>query len=156
MKPKVKQNIKFIEFLIKAKKSGYAFNGEVGGRTLNDKSKEFLFKNRDYVYRDTYFGSRKFIGEEIVFRLGCPIWGMNYFGKILSDLVDQKNIYLFLKKAMSKIKKDRPFRGPKKFIEGKFLYQDKNIGNLKKFDGIEEIFFDRKKVYELKYHGGNL
>ncbi len=149
--------MKLTEFIIKAKKNTYASDGEGGEKSLGDNSKEFLFKNKSFLYRDRYFNSKgKFIGEEIVFKSKKPIWGMNYYGKILVNSISNKKVYSFLKKAILKVEKDRPFRGPRKFLEGNFLYFDKSIGTYENFYGKEEIYLNRKKIYELKYHGGIL
>ena len=144
------------DFLVKAKINTYASNGESKERILKDGSKELIYKNANLIYRDRYFGFNPFIGEETVFLNGKAIWGMNYYGKILSENIDSKQLYVFLKKSMLLVKKERPFRGPTKFKENKWKYQDKNQGTLKSFIGIEEIYFEKKKVYELKYHGGNI
>ena len=60
-------NKTFIEFLIKAKKSTYANADGDSKKILNDGSKEFVFSEGGYIYRDCYFGSSSFIGEEVVF-----------------------------------------------------------------------------------------
>jgi|SRR3989344_4354469 len=165
MKTKVKRinkkelkvgNIKFARFLTEAKKNTYALQGERGEKILDDGTKELTYRKTPYVYRDRYFGSKKFIGEEIVFRSGKPVWGMNYCGSILLKLVNHKEIYSFLKKVMYMVKEERPFRGPKKFTENNFLYKDTSIGNVRSFMGTEEIYLDGKKVYKLNYHGGDL
>jgi len=146
----------FLEFLIKAKIYTYASGGEGGEKILDDGSKEFVFQKGNYVYRDRYFGSKAFIGEEIVFEFNKQIWGMNYYGKIFTDNLSTKEIYSFLKKAMQLVTEKRPFRGPDHFTEGNFIYTDKSVGDASWFEGVEEIFYNDVKVYELKYHGGNL
>jgi len=147
----------FLEFLIEAKICTYALDGEGGEKIIEDGSKEFVFQKENYLYRDRYFnGSGKFAGEEIIFESGKPIWSMNYYGKTLTDTLTTKEIYLFLKKAMQLVSEKRPFRGPDSFIEGKYKYMDKSVGDISYFQGIEEIFYDDVKIYELKYHGGIL
>ena len=79
---------------------------------------------------------------------------MNYFGKILSDKISQKEIYGFLKKSMQKINLDRPFRGPSNFKEGDFEYTDKGEGDINQFFRKRKIFYKGKEVYKLIYHGG--
>jgi hypothetical protein len=142
------------DFLVKAKVNTYASNGESKEKILKDGSKELIYKNANLIYRDRYFGFNPFVGEEIVFLDNKAIWGMNYYGKILSKNIDPEQLYTFLKKALLLVKKERPFRGLSEFKEEKWKYQDKNQGTLKSFAGTEEIYFEKKKVYELKYHGG--
>lgn len=79
---------------------------------------------------------------------------MNYYGGLSSGTVNAKLVYEFLKKAMRLVKEDRPFRGPEVFQEGDWLYIDKSSGTVEKFEGVETIFFKKKKAHEIKYHGG--
>ena len=144
------------DFLVKAKINTYASKGEIKERKLKDGSKELIYKNANLMYQDRYFGFNPFIGEEIVFLDSKAIWGMNYYGRILSDKIDSKQVYKFLKKAMCLVKPERPFRGPNNFEEGKWDYKDKSQGTVSDFKGTEIIFFKKKKVYELKYHGGTV
>lgn len=142
------------DFLVKAKINTYASKGESKEKILKDGSKELIYKNANLMYRDRYFGFNPFIGEEIVFLDNKAIWGMNYYGKILSKNIDPEQLYAFLKKAMLLVKKERPFRGPACFQEGEWDYKDESRGTVNNFEGTEMIFFKKKKVYELKYHGG--
>ena len=142
------------DFLVKAKTNTYASNGEGGERALEDGAKELIYEQGEYKYRDQYFGSNSFIGEEIVWQNGKAIWGMNYYGKIVSDKIDNDRLYPFLKKALMLVKTDRPFRGPDDFHDGEWEYHDENNGEVDKFDGTETIYFKKEKVFELRYHGG--
>ena len=81
---------------------------------------------------------------------------MNYYGSVLSEKVDSDSIYVFLRKSMCRVNEDRPFRGPKEFKEGDFVYTDYNEGDISRFRGTEKIFFKGEEVYRLEYHGGNL
>lgn len=144
----------FSKFLVKAKKSTYASSGEEEGRILKNGAKEFEFIQGEFKYRDRYFGYNPFIGEEIVFYKKEPIWGMNYYGKILSEVVSPKEIYRFLQRALKMVNENRPFRGPESFKEDKLKYTNKVRGDIKKFKGEETIFYRREIVYRLTYHGG--
>ena len=142
------------DFLVEAKINTYASKGELTERILKDGSKELIYKEGEWKYRDRYFGSNKFIGEEIVWKNGRVIWGMNYYGKCLIDIVSSKEVYQFLRKALRQVQKDRPFRGPMELMEDDWKYFDKSMGNIDDFEGYEKIFYQEKLVYELKYHGG--
>jgi len=143
---------KLKKFLVKAKINTYATDGEDNEETLLDGTKELEFKEGDFLYRDRYFGSNPFIGEEVVFYNGKVIWGMNYCGGVIFD-VSSEEIYVFLKKALRQVDKTIPFRGPKHFEDGKLKYINTVNGDIKKFDGIEEIFLNEKGIYKLIYHG---
>lgn len=144
------------DFLVEAKINTYANSKENQEKTLKDGSRELIYERDEWKYRDRYFGFNPFIGEEVVWKNSKVLWGMNYYGKIVSDKVDAKNIYQFLQKVMRLVKAGRPFRGPTTFQEGEWNYRNKSNGIVAKFDGIEEIYFQDEKMYELKYHGGNI
>ena len=145
---------KLSKFLAKAKVNTYASDGERREKLLLDKSKELNFKEKDLKYRDRYFGSKSFIGEEIVFKKEKPVWGMNYYGGIILDNVSEKQVYGFLKKALQKIKLKIPFRGPSSFKDNNFKYINKTKGSVEIFSGEEKIYYKNKLVYKLNYHGG--
>lgn len=145
------------KFLVEAKKNTYASDGEGGEKRLGDGSKELTFEKSGYTYRDRYFGFNPFLGEEVVFdNNGKAIWGMNYYGLILSENVEGKELYSFLQEALKLVAEDRPFRGPEIFKIDDWRYIDKSAGDLESFQGVEEIYYQQEKVYELTYHGGKV
>lgn len=144
------------EFLVKAHRNMYAKDGEANENQLKDGAREIVYEKEGYKCRDRYFGFAPFIGEEVVWNKGKLIWGMNYYGKILAKEVSAKKVYEFLKKAMGKVEKDRPFRGPSNFKEGDFEYVDESAGEIDDFFGVEKIYYRTIQVYRLNYHGGNV
>lgn len=142
------------KFLVKAKINTYASSGEEGEKILSDGSKEFEFEEKEFKYRDRYFGFNLFIGQEVVFQKGKIVWGMNYYGKIISKIISPKQIYQFLQEALRKVPKNKPFRGPKIFKKDNFRYSNKTKGTLEKFEGEEIIFYKERLIYGLIYHGG--
>lgn len=146
--------MELIDFLIKAKINTYAGQGEGGEMKLVAGGKEFFYQEGVWRYRDRYFGFNPFIGTEIIWKNNQAVWGMNYYGEIISDKIDSKKVYQFLRQAMRLVQPDRPFRGPKNFQSGEWLYQDNSSGTIDKFNGMEMIYFIKDKVYELNYYGG--
>lgn len=142
------------QFLVKAKQNTYASGGE-GIKGL-DKSKNFRFKEGEYVYRDRYFGSERFGGEEVVWLKEEPIWLMNYYGGIIKKIIDSTTVFAFLRKALSQVSSDRPFRGPNSYEEGDFEYKNSSAGDMKWFKGTEVILYQGETVYRLVYVGGVL
>ena len=148
-------NIKQLsKFLVKAKINTYTSSGEGGEKVLFDGSKEFEFIEGEFKYRDSYFGLNFFVGEEIVWKSGKTVWGMNYYGKIVSQTVSPRQIYQFLQEALRKIPENKPFRGPQRFQKDNFKYFNKTKGTVEKFEGEEMIFHKGISVYKLIYHGG--
>ena len=143
--------MKLNKFLLKAKKDSYA-SGKKPNK-LDDRCEEFFYTEKNLLYRDRYFRSNPFIGEEIVFNNGEAIWGMNYYGSAY-DNVKTDDVYKFLQKALKNIEEEHPFRGPLNFREGDFKYVNKVNGSIKKFSGLELIFYKEREVYKLYYHGG--
>lgn len=142
------------EFLVKAKINTYASNREGIERKLEDGARELIYEDGEYKYRDRYFGSIQFIGEEIVWQNDKVIWAINYYGGLISNDVSSEDIYKFLKRALKLVDVSMPFRGPVELIQNELKYKNIINGNIEKFDGIESIFYHNKKVYELKYCGG--
>ena len=140
-------------FLVKAKINTYASGKE--GAILMDGSKELVFSEGKFLYRDRYFGFNPFIGEEIVFYEGRCIWGMSYYGyAVPSENTSLKEIYTFLREALKKVSEEKPFRGPKKYERRPFKYVNNVEGDVSKFNGTEKIFYKDKEIYKLLYHGG--
>ena len=144
----------FKRFLIKAKKNTYALSGERGESVLADGVKELSYRSENFYYRDRYYGSDSFVGEEVVFLNDKVLWVMNYSGRCLSSMVPKNKIYGFLKKCLKKVNIDSPFRGPDEYQSGDYVYKNKTRGDIDSFVGEEFIYYKNKKIYGLKYHGG--
>lgn len=141
------------DFLVHAKRRTYG-STTLEPKQLDDSSKEYLVKIKEYIYRDRYFGGNPFIGEEVVYRDTTPIWSMNYYGKATQR--DPNEVFSFLVKALGKVERKKPYRGPEKYAEGSWLYRCMSRGNVNSFWGEEEIFYDEIKVYWLRFHGGQI
>ena len=142
------------KFIVKAKQNTYASKGEDQEKVLTDGAKELVFKENNLEYRDRYFGSDPFIGQEIVFHDEKVIWGMNYSGLLVADVIPSKVVYKFLQKALKKVRAKQPFRGPNDFIDDDFQYINKSEGRIESFKGFEQILYKGKQIYQLHYHGG--
>ncbi len=145
--------MKLADFLVEAKAGTYASQGEGGEKISNTGCKKLVFKKDDLEYQDRYYGTNPFIGEELVYKEDKVIWVMNYCGGITSLDINIKELYEFLKKAMSRIKSDRPFRGPSEYTDDDYRYIDSSNGDIDNFTGVEEILYKGKTVYSLTYHG---
>lgn len=147
----------FIDFLIRAKKATYASQGDEASVTpLLQGSRQLEFQEGEFLYRDIYFGMSYFIGQETVYYQGNPIWSMSYSGGVDQEYGIElvKQVYAFLRKAMRNVSSNNPYRGPKEFTEGDYIYSDSNEGGLDQFVGKETISYCNKNVYTLNYSGG--
>jgi hypothetical protein len=143
------------KFLNEANKATYADKNAEKAVSSRAGSKEYHFEKGGFAYHDTYFGSRDFIGEEIVYENGDPVWGMNYFGVVLDEEVSEKEVFDFLREALMQEYEDViPVRGPSNFSSGDKEYRFSVEGDFANFSGKEEILFGEKVVYRCLVHGG--
>lgn len=142
-------------FLKIAKKNTYASETAKKVNSQRLGSQDYEYREGEFLYHDTFFGSRDFIGEEIVYKKEKPIWGMNYNGFIVDKNTDEKDIYTFLRKALAQDYDGIiPIRGPKNFKIENYEYKNNVSGGLDRFEGREEILKDKKLIYYAIFHGG--
>jgi len=143
------------KFLVEAKKSTYAA-GETAKKIVEaDKSTTLIFDDGDLKYHDNYFGGEPFGGREVVFLQNEPIYIMTYYGLVDESVPDFELVYKVLQKALSLIPEDYPFRGPKEYIDGSFIYKNTFTGEIDNFFGEETISSSQgKEIYKAKYIGG--
>ena len=140
-----------IEFLLKAKRATYAGKGDENSPS-RPKSHDLEYEEDELRYIDTYLGGYKFAGEEALWKNNNPFWAMNYAGRVLSGEFEGD----FLKEALSNVREDIPFRGPREFGRGEYSYRCVVNGDFEWFSGVEEIFKNGIKVYECVFHGGSI
>src|SRR3989344_992227 len=144
------------KFLNVANKATYANSNAPKADSLRPSSEDYHFEQGDLIYHDTYFGARDFIGEEIVYKAGTPLWGMNYYGHVLNPAVSTKDAYAILRPALMQEYHDiLPVRGPREYIEGNSRYTNKVEGTLDRFSGEEHIYLNDELIYKCWYHGGS-
>lgn len=143
------------DFLEEANKNTYANKDAAKSVSTRLKSDDYHFEKDGLIYHDTYFGSRDFIGEEIIYKNGELIWGMNYYGYILSESTDEKELYRFLRQALVQEYSDIiPVRGPSNYQNEDWEYNNSVDGKLDRFAGTEEIYRAGVLVYKCHYNGG--
>ncbi|MBO5281992.1 MAG: helix-turn-helix transcriptional regulator [Lachnospiraceae bacterium] len=142
-----KQDIR--TFLVRAKKSTYAA-GENEILPSKPNSHDFRYEEGDYLYKDSYLGNQKFIGEECIWIKNNPVWAMNYYGQSLNE---NFNIS-FLKDVLSHVSVSMPFRGPEFYQKGDYIYQCQIQGDFEYFTGEEKIYCKQEKAYICTFHGG--
>lgn len=145
------------EFLIEAKTQTYANDTveRIPSTRLN--SKDYEYKKGNMIYHDTYFGATQFIGEEVVYVNNKPYWAMNYHGITLDETLGEETMDKALRPALMLVGRDKdiiPVRGPREFINGEYKYNFKIDGDLNCFNGIEVIYKNNVKIYELQCSGG--
>ena len=140
-----------IGFLIRAKRNTYAAkSGTV--ESSRPMSHDLAYQEGDYAYYDTYLGGKCFSGEEAVWVKGMPVWAMNYTGRVIGEGFSGD----FLKEALLNVPVEYPFRGPLHFAQGPNAYHAVIQGDFDWYSGLEEIFFEGRKVMECMFHGGTV
>ena len=131
-------NQTLISFLLEAKKATYAASMSPSPEPSRPSSKDLLYKSGDWKYIDTYLGDINFIGEEAVWHQNKPVWGMNYYGWMETD-VFPSGFSECLKTALSLAPEETPFRGPASFKYQELTYQCSWTGSMQCFSGEESI-----------------
>jgi hypothetical protein len=141
-------------FIVTAKNHSYAGSAkEIISSRSHSHDLEYI--ENDFRYLDSYFGGQNFIGEEIVYHQGSPIWGMNYYGiDLRPDLISAAEIGAMIKKSLKEMYKEDRFLGGFEYFEQDLRYLDKSDGPMTNFTGMEVIFKNDSLVYKLTYHGG--
>lgn len=138
-----------IEFLLEAKKNTYAGKSN-SCASSRPASHDYRYENAEYLYIDTYLGGECFSGEEAVWIKNEPVYAMNYSGRVLQESFSGN----FLKAALREATEEMPYRGPACYQEGEYTYKCSVNGDIRWFQGFEEIYCNNRKVYECFYHGG--
>ena len=109
------------------------------------------------IYHDTYFGGTNFIGEEVVYIDNQTYWAMNYYVTTLDETLVEEAMDKALRPALMKVGEDTnviPVRGPKEFINGEYKYIFEVSGDINCFNGVETVYKNDVKIYELRCTGG--
>jgi hypothetical protein len=141
-------------FIVRAKSVSYVGDGQPAP-ACRPGSHDLKFADGDWAYLDSYFGGRDFIGQEVVYYQGKPVWAMNYYGRILrADLITPAQAGQVIKTSLSKMYLEGRFLGGFEYkLEG-FTYTDASEGEVASFHGRESISRLGETAYELFYHGG--
>jgi len=142
-------------FLYLASQKGYGTGKYSKWIKEKDGSTSIIFKDKDWEMNDNFFGGDPFGGRTIVFYKNKPVWIMTYYGQIPKDApLETEEVYQFLQKALLKTSLEFPLRGPKKYTQSEFIYQNSWEGKINRFQGKESILVQNKKIYQGNYLGG--
>lgn len=138
-----------IDFRLEASGHTYVIGMNKSDATRFD-SHDYRYVNGKFAYHDTFVGSEKFAGQEAIWESGKIVYAMNYAGRVLDERYNGN----FLKVVLGKADHNMPYRGPKHYQSGEYLYKSKVAGDFKWFQGYEEIYWREEKIYECHFHGG--
>jgi hypothetical protein len=141
-------------FIVRAKAATYVGGGEHAAPCRSG-SHDLRFTDGEWAYHDSYFGGTDFIGEEVVYFAGKPVWAMNYYGRILrDDLLTGAQAGQMIKASLARMYQEGRFLGGFIHTENDLIYIDTSEGNSNSFHGREIIRREQELAYELVYHGG--
>lgn len=140
--------------IVEAKAASY-----VGGGTSVAASRsgahDLCWGRGDWRYLDSYFGGTDFLGQEVLWRAGEPIWAMNYYGYIRRpDLIDGERAGATIKAALAAMYSEGRFLGGFDWTGPYGRYRDRSEGGTSQFRGREVILVDGVEAYALDYFGG--
>jgi hypothetical protein len=141
-------------FIVRAKAATYVGNG-AKSPSCRPGSHDLKFRDGEFAYLDSYFGGADFIGEEVVYYQGEPVWAMNYYGRILKpEMIEAAEAGSIIKQSLSAMYQEGRFLGGFEYDTGDGVYTDTSEGGVTAFTGKEWITREGVRVYELVYHGG--
>lgn len=142
------------EFIVEAKAATYV-GGGVRSLPYRPGSHDLQYHKGAYSYLDSYFGGAGFLGQEVVYHEGQPVWAMNYYGRILEPaLITAAEAGQMIKESLSRMYAEGRFLGGFQHVAGELTYVDSSEGDLASFTGREWIACGGMRAYELVYHGG--
>jgi hypothetical protein len=141
-------------FIVKAKAATYVGRG-AKSPSSRPASHDLEFRDGPFHYLDSYFGGSDFLGQEVVYHEGQPVWAMNYYGRILGPtMMTAAEAGHIIQESLARMYKEGRFLGGFEHAVGRDTYTDTSEGDVSSFTGTEWITRDSVRVYELVYHGG--
>jgi len=140
-------------FLIVSNNAGYASGMEKKWVKEPDGSTTIPFEKGLWKSHDNFFGGEPYGGRTIVFYKDKPYWIMVYYGWIVKG-TESNPIYKVLRNALKNMPKDYPYRGPREYKDGEYIYSNNWEGEVDKYAGEEKITIGNKLVYKANYLGG--
>jgi hypothetical protein len=141
-------------FIVRAKAHTYV-GGGAKSPPCRPGSHDLQFHDGSFSYLDSYFGGADFLGQEVAYYEGEPIWAMNYYGRILeSAMITPAEAGQIIQESLSRMYQEGRFLGGFEHTTENGTYVDTSEGDVASFTGREWITCEGVKVYELIYHGG--
>ena len=141
-------------FIVRAKAATYVGSG-AKSLSYRPGSHDLQFHEGAFSYLDSYFGGTDFLGQEVCYFEGKPVWAMNYYGRILEpSLITAGAAGQIIQQSLSRMYNEGRFLGGFEHSTRNGRYVDSSEGDVTSFVGREWIMRENVKVYELVYHGG--
>ncbi len=115
---------------------------------------EIVYREGGLVYRDSYFGQSRLIGQEIVRRAGVAVWGMSYLVVVRERRLEGEELAAFLQRAQLARYREHRLLGDYSFHERSLHYEDRNEGDLSLFQGQVLVHCQDDELFRMHYCGG--
>ena len=115
---------------------------------------EIVYREGGLAYRDSYFGQKRLIGQEVVRRAGTVVWGMNYLVFLEPLPAGSEELGPFLQRAQQARYRERRLLGPYRFQERTMRYEDESEGSLDLFHGETVVYYQQQPLFRMPYRGG--
>jgi Domain of unknown function (DUF5680) len=113
------------------------------------------YQESDLAYMDSYFGSSDFLGQEVVWQNGTPIWAMNDHGRILHpDLYDGARAGATSQVGRGNVYALQTFLGEYEFVLEHSVFRMSTVGDAASFSGSEWHEVGGVIAYRFDFHGG--
>jgi hypothetical protein len=141
-------------FIVRAKAHTYV-GGGAKSPSCRPGSHDLQFHAGPFSYLDSYFGGADFVGQEVVYYEGEPVWAMNYYGRIIEPaMITPAEAGQIIQESLSHMYEEVRFLGGFEHATANGTYIDTSEGDVSSFRGQESIVRGGVRVYELVYHGG--
>ncbi len=143
------------EFIVQAKTNTYVGGGDKSPTPTRSGAHDLVYQDGDWRYLDSYFGGTDFIGQEVVWHRGVPLWAMSYYGRIIRpETMDAGVAGRVIQRSLSALYGEGRFLGGFTHQVEDMIYVDTNEGEFRSFTGVERIYREGIEAYRLDYHGG--
>jgi hypothetical protein len=143
-----------IAFIVRAKTNTWNGNGQ-DSLAYRPGSRDLQYHESNLAYMDSYFGSSDFLGQEVVWQNGTPIWAMNYHGQILRpDLYDGARAGATSQVGRGRVYALGTFLGDYEFALEHAEFHMSTTGDASGFLGREWHTIKGVAVYKFSFHGG--
>lgn len=141
-------------FIVEAKEATYSAAKASQIPPTRADAEPLVYVRDKWEYVDRFVGGQDFVGQAIVALQGHPVWAMNYHGFVLAPQEDLHRLAEVLKASLKRVYHEERFLGDALLTRGRYIYQDTNAGDVRRFQGEERIYTNGELVYKLWYHGG--
>jgi len=141
-------------FIVEAKEATYSAAKASQIPPTQADAPPLSYSREPWGYVDRFVGGQDFVGQAVVSFQGKPVWAMNYQGCVLAPQEDPHKLAEVLKASLKRVYHEERFLGDALLTRGRYIYQDTNEGDVRRFQGEERIYANGELVYKLWYHGG--